>query len=262
MPIGLSALMCHAPIVVPAVGKDRGSLCEKTTAAMRAIASRIARSQPDVLVLLSPHAPRRPGQLGLVEGERLWGDFGSFGAPEASVDLPAARDLRGALLSRRDLAGPIPARPLDHGALVPLWFVAEAGYRGPTLVAALPWEEQAEQLRAMGQAVARACEGLRAAFIASGDMSHRLVPGAPAGYHPRAASFDQEVVMRLSSGRPGDLREIDPDLRELAAEDVVASVLVAVSAAGDRADGCELLCYEGPFGVGYAEAVLFSDGSP
>jgi aromatic ring-opening dioxygenase LigB subunit len=45
-----------------------------------------------------------------------------------------------------------------------------------------------EAHRLAGQAVRAAADrtGRRIAFIASGDMSHRLTPDAPAGYSPRA----------------------------------------------------------------------------
>ena len=29
--------------------------------------------------------------------------------------------------------------PLDHGAVVPLWFLVEAGWQGPTCLVSLPW---------------------------------------------------------------------------------------------------------------------------
>ncbi len=36
--------------------------------------------------------------------------------------------------------------------------------------------------------------GRRVAFIASGDLSHRLKPEAPAGFNPSAHFFDEEVI--------------------------------------------------------------------
>ena len=45
----------------------------------------------------------------------------------------------------------------------------------------------------------------RAAFVASGDLSHRLKPQAPAGYNPDAHFFDEEVVAAI---RSNDLKRI------------------------------------------------------
>ena len=44
--------------------------------------------------------------------------------------------------------------------------------------------------------------GRDALFVASGDMSHRLLAGAPAGYDPRGAQFDAAVVELFAARRP------------------------------------------------------------
>ncbi|MCA9491714.1 MAG: hypothetical protein KC621_17405 [Myxococcales bacterium] len=256
-----TTLMCHAPIVVPAVGGDRGADCAVTTAAMRAAAQRLVRASPEVLVVLSPHTPRARDAWGLVEGDRVGGDLSAFRATGTTVSLPAAAEARERLhqLAPREAVRLVRLRPqpLDHGAIVPLWFVQEAGWCGPTIVVALPWEEAgAHQLGAL---LARAAGDQRWAVLASGDMSHRLIPGAPSGYHPRAASFDAAFVERLRAGDLVGAGRLDPALREIAAEDVVTTVQVAAASTGYQADHHEVLAYEGPFGVGYCEAVLFSE---
>lgn len=261
MPIVHTTLMCHAPIVVPAVGGSRGSDCLQTTTAMRAAAARLVEARPDVLVVVSPHTPRVPDAWGVVDGERVEGDLGSFRAPQAAVSLPAATVPRARLhqLAQHQGVRLARVRPqrLDHGAVVPLWFVQEAGWAGPTIVIGLPWEEGGAH--ELGALLAEAAGAERWAVLASGDMSHRLVPGAPSGYHPRAASFDSAFVDRLQEGDLLGAGHIDPTLRELAAEDVVTSVQVAAAATRFRADHHQILAYEGPFGVGYCEAVLFSE---
>jgi AmmeMemoRadiSam system protein A len=55
---------------------------------------------------------------------------------------------------------------------------------------------------------------------------------------------------------------VDLDLRELAAEDVVDSCAVAAGAVDYRSDGHRTYGYEGPFGVGYLEALLYEDAPP
>jgi AmmeMemoRadiSam system protein A len=115
----------------------------------------------------------------------------------------------------------------------------------------------------MGQAIADAACALDQRFVvlASGDMSHRLQPGAPAGFHPQAKRFDQSFVQLLEGGELGQLGEprLSAELRELAAEDVVDSCMVAAAAVGFDATGHRVLSYEGPFGVGYCEALLHDD---
>ena len=144
---------------------------------------------------------------------------------------------------------------LDHGAVVPLWFLWEAGWRGPTAILSLPAEGNGGNT--LGQHLAE-LPG-RTAVIASGDMSHRLRPGAPAGYHPRAHEFDDAFVAALTKGDWSGALASAP--RDIAAEDVVESSLVAMAAAGSPLHA-EVLNYEAPWGVGYTEAVLLDAEPP
>lgn len=256
--------MCHAPIVVPQVGGARGSDCADTTRAMRRVAAVLLEHDPDALAVISPHVARGDEAWSLLSGERLAGDFGDFGAPGVGLELPGASGAAEAILrAAADRDHPIravPSRHLDHGALVPLHFLVGAGWRGPTVVVGLPWDASATA-EAMGEVIGAAAResGQRWALVASGDMSHRLRPGAPAGHHPRAREFDATFVERLDRGDLEGAAAIDPELRDLAAEDVVDPVTVAAAAVGWDASGHRKLCYEGPFGVGYCEAVLHEE---
>src|SRR2546430_9340217 len=55
-------------------------------------------------------------------------------------------------------------------------------------------------------------------FRSSGDLSHRLTPGAPAGFHPEAHRFDEEVVEAIRARVPERVVNIDQGLRRLAGE--------------------------------------------
>ncbi len=260
--IPLSVLMCHAPIVVPAVGGARARACRSSTRAMLEAARRVVAATPDTVVLLSPHTPRVRGAFSLVAGPRVRGDLGDFGAEEVSCDLPrgehAALAIGDACRDEGVALEELRLRRLDHGAMVPLAFLVEAGWQGDTMVIGLPAEPSAEQCVALGRALKKAAEDKRWALVASGDCSHRLVPEAPAGFHPRAAEFDRALVERVRAGDDAGLFTIDEALRDLAAEDVLDTAQVAAAATGAAARR-ELLSYEGPFGVGYLVAVLFAD---
>jgi aromatic ring-opening dioxygenase LigB subunit len=109
-----------------------------------------------------------------------------------------------------------------------------------------------------GECVRRAVEITRrpTAFVASGDLSHRLKPGAPAGFDPNARRFDEQVVVALRANAPEQIPRIDEGLRRLAGECGYRSMLVALGAASAFEPDCEVISYEAPFGVGYLVAQL------
>jgi AmmeMemoRadiSam system protein A len=266
MSIACAVLMCHAPIVIPAIAARQAGACSATTEAMRKAARTLVAHEPSLIVLISPHAPRRPRSIGITCEEVLYGDFARFGQPNIALRFLGAPEQARLLVEHASQQGvpthALSGHALDHGSLVPLFFVQEAGYRGHVLIASLPYPG-ADLEASFGAALRTAADVSRQrwAILASGDMSHRLTRDAPAGFEPRAHEFDRGFARAL---RHGDLRaalDVDPALQELAAEDVVQSTAVAAAALQYASDGIEVLGYEAPFGVGYLEAQLFSLGA-
>ncbi len=262
-----AGLLPHPPIVIPSVAMERLDQCRSTTAACREFARRLCAARPDRLVLVSPHAPRKPTAFGIYTGRCLRGDLSRFGVGRVEVSLPNDLDVVEALQSAAVGSGVqtwrIPAgQELDHGAVVPFWFLREAGWNGPTCIASLPWQSTPGLLAAFGKVVAAAVgqQRSRAALVASGDMTHRAQPGAPAGFDKRAVEFDYALTSLVREGRLRGIGDIDPKLRDLAAEDAADSAIVVAAAIGFEPHGNEVLSYEHPFGVGYLVAV-FHDGA-
>ena len=88
MSITCAALMCHAPIVLPALGGARAAACAQTTSAMRSVARSLVAHEPDVLVVITPHAPRQGRTWGIVHDQEIVGSFARFGR----ADLGEKRD--------------------------------------------------------------------------------------------------------------------------------------------------------------------------
>lgn len=266
-------LMPHPPIIVPSVGGDRHAECRATYDACRLFARRLMGSKPRRLFLVSPHSPRRQRSFGLWGGERLRGDLARFGAAGARVDLANDPEQLAALEAALKAEGlecwtipPHGHEPgldqgafLDHGAVIPLWFLQQAGWEGPTVVASLPWQCEPEHLETFGRALSSALDALAepTAVVASGDMSHRLLPGAPAGYDPKAIEFDHQLTDLAGRGALDRFASIDSTLREQAAEDAADTCILVASALGNRPRGAEVLSYEHPFGVGYLVAIFW-----
>jgi aromatic ring-opening dioxygenase LigB subunit len=147
---------------------------------------------------------------------------------------------------------------LDHGAMVPLVYLT-GSLAAPARLVVLSFsylglDEHVRFGRAVTEAM-MAAEG-RVVYVASSDLSHRLIPGAPAGYDPRAALFDRAVADTFAAGDWDGLMDIDPELVEAAGEcgyrslAVLSGVVGAYEAAGGVTHN-RLLSYEGPWGVGY-----------
>lgn len=252
-----SVLMCHAPIVLPEIAKEELSLVESTTKAMLKAAEYIKQKNADLIVLVSPHAPRHKSEFGFYAGEVVFGSFEKFGFPQLQFKFKNASDkIQKKLISSH--LHPVQTK-LDHGSLVPLYFIHQVGCNTPVLVLSLPYEPNHysnENLGQMIQEMAQA-ENERWIILGSGDMSHRLQPGAPAGYHPQAKLFDQFFVEHLKKKNYFQLtHNIDQDLRATAAEDMLDSAEIAMSALKYQVLQPEVLSYEAPFGVGYLVATL------
>ena len=133
--VAIAVLMPHAPVLVPAVGGERLAEVASSVHAMREAARRVVAAEPWALVAVSPHSPRQPGAFGVWTGPELRGSLAQFGASEESVRLPVDGELSAAIVSEANARGvatwEISDEPLDHGAVVPFWFLAEAGWRGP-----------------------------------------------------------------------------------------------------------------------------------
>ena len=252
-----AALMCHAPIVIPQIAGREAAAVAQSTRAMENAAKVVCDSNPELLVLVSPHTPRLRTDFLLASNDRLTGSFTDFGHSLA-LELPGAPATVRLLLDAAAQSPGIVAsmlRTLDHGSLVPLYFLRQAGLRAQVLIIALPMEPHLEQCKRMGQWLANNLPN-RWALVASGDMSYRLKPGAPAGYHQRASKFDSAVVKAVRAGQLDEAFGISEELRDLAAEDVLDSLAVAAGALGSAVLPAPEASYEGPFGVGYLVSAL------
>ena len=235
---------------------------------MRDAAAELVRTAPELVLVLSPHAPRMARSFGISFGSLLSGDFGRFGFPDLRLSFEgapkAAHSLAEAARKARIEVHKLACDDgLDHGALVPLYFLHQAGYRGAVLVLSLPYPGRALEVpfgRALGQAAVEARQ--RWSLVASGDMSHRLSPGAPAGFDPRAKDFDATFCAAMQAGDLRAAASVPLDLANVAAEDVLQSTTVAAAALGFEGRGHHVLSYEAPFGVGYLEAILHTDRAP
>jgi MEMO1 family protein len=256
----------HPPIMVPEVGREAIADVRSSIDAMAELTDRVIASGAETVILISPHAPLQSQAFVAYDGPQLYGDFGSFRAPTAAVqaelDDELLTEITRAAAAEKLVTLRIRGLELDHGTAVPLYFLQRNGWQGRVVALGYSYLSNGDHVR-FGQCIRRAIDktGRPVAFIASGDLSHRLKPSAPAGYNPEAHLFDEEIVDAIKSCVTSRIVDLDQELRRLAGECGYRSMLVALGVAEGFAQSCELFSYEAPFGVGYLVAQLFAAGS-
>ncbi len=256
----------HPPIVVPEVGGPEVENVKATYKAMRTLGRKTAALAPETLVMLSPHSPLARHQMGVSLASSFEGSFVYFRAPQVRLEMDGDQETAQVIMDEAVAHGiRVTATAssgevveLDHGLMVPLYFLTSELARPCRLVSLsfsyLSVEEHVRFGRAVGAALM--ASPVRTVYVASSDLSHRLCQGAPAGYDPRGAEFDQAVADAFAAGDWEALLTIEPQLVEAAGEcgyrslAVLSGVVDAMRATGARTEN-RLLSYEGPFGVGY-----------
>lgn len=261
-------ILPHPPILVPEVGKGDEGRAEMTLNAMKQAAGEILAQSPTTIILATPHGPVFHDFIYISTLPRLIGNLGRFGAQKTKIDLENNTELVNRIIKiaaaanincgglNDDIAERFKVtRMLDHGAVVPLYFICSK-FKDFKLVhisiAGLPMQELYKFGRCISKAVKESCE--KVVFIASGDLSHRLSDISPYGFDKRGPEYDEFLVNTIREVKPERLLTLDEGLSESAGECGSRSFIMMFGAL----DGCPIksnvYSYEGPFGIGYAVA--------
>jgi aromatic ring-opening dioxygenase LigB subunit len=125
-------LMPHPPIILSGIGKGREREADATIKACQRVANRIAGLKPEVIVVISPHAPLFSDFLFMYDRPVLGGSFARFGEPSVRFSFSGEHGFVeefGRRLKDGGIAGGVPSADimaahdidmeLDHGVLVP-----------------------------------------------------------------------------------------------------------------------------------------------
>ena len=277
MSVVIAVAVPHPPLIVPGVGHGREHEIQATVDAYREAAQRIAKLEPQTIVVSSPHTAMYLDYLHIAPGRGASGTFAQFGDAADGSRVTYDEELVEALCQLAHEEG-LPAgtrgereHDLDWGVLVPLHFIQRAyaelraSGREPApyrvVRIGISGLSPLEHYR-MGQLVQRAARdlGRRVAYVASGDLSHKLAADGPYGFAPDGPVFDELACCALGSGCFLDLLTADPGLCERAAECGLRSFQIMAGALDRTPVTAELLSHEGPFGVGYGVAAFTPAG--
>ena len=267
-------ILPHPPIIVPGIGEGREKTAAATIEACRKAALAIAGDRPGTILLSTPHAPGFRDFIVLSDADRLTGDFGAFGHPEIVVDFEnnhqlasdishdaQAKKINAGFLSDREKRQYRLSDRIDHGAMVPLYFIAkalaDARLKCKVVLISTPFLPM-EEIYLFGQSIQKTISESRESvvYIASGDLSHRLTPDSPAGYSPYGKVYDQMIVDTVTDNKVKELLRIREEEMEDAGQCGTRSIAMMYGALSGVPLKTMVYSYEGPFGVGYLAAKI------
>jgi len=299
-----SYIFPHPPIIIPEVGEGREIDAIKTIEAAKRAAEDIRKDAPDTIIITTPHGPYFEDYFYIATDNILKGDLKQFGAPEVKLEFKNNTELVEKIIRNARAEGIYCgglennvlrrmgiSKKIDHGAMVPLYFVDKeyrtnkdgagdvagdnaysatedgasdtagnnankAGKFKIVLIslANLPYIDVYRFGMCVRKAVAESDE--RVVFLASGDLSHTVSHESPYGYNKTGVEFDKLLVKYVSEGDIKSILNFDPEFCEEAAQCGLRSFLIMFGALDGYDIYPKVYSYEGPFGVGYAIAKI------
>lgn len=267
MGITFAVMVPHPPLIIPEIGRGQEKQIQATIDAYEEAAKRISSHKPETIVLISPHQTMYADYFHISPGTGAKGDFSRFGVGGVkfgvSYDTEFAEELSAIAAEKNIPAGTLgeQEKRLDHGTMVPLYFVnkywknyrlVRIGLSGFSLVRHYEF----------GECIRKTAENLgrSTVVIASGDLSHRLKEDGPYGYRKEGPEYDRRIMEVMGKGEFAELLEFPEDFCESAGECGHRSFTMMSGAFDRRTVVPESLSYEGPFGVGYGICVYEAGG--
>ncbi|MDF2674763.1 MAG: hypothetical protein K0R09_3031 [Clostridiales bacterium] len=258
-------VMPHPPIIIPEVGKGEEEKARATVEGCSQVAEEIKSLKPEVIIIITPHGPLFRDAIAITDNELIQGNMGRLGAPEIKFSIEIEQKLSRAIMKSSRNAGimtvPITqnslreyniTNELDHGAMVPLYFINNE-YKNYKLLHITYGMLPKIDLYRFGMIIKSEVKVIdqNAVIIASGDLSHKLSDDGPYEYNPMGKIFDNEIISLLTEGDVEKIFNIDRKVIEAAGECGLRSFYIMLGAMDGLEVNGRLLSYEGPFGVGY-----------
>lgn len=259
-----AGLFPHPPIMVPEIGGKETKKIQQTMDAVRKSMKLIMETDPETVVVMSPHNLCLPSGPAIFIKENLAGDLMYFGHPEVSMEFSVDQELAEAVMKEAEPVIPLfrmdeaAAKKfgrkieIDWGMFVPMYFLKKAAFKGNVLLFS-PCFTNYDMNKVLGEIVTNCAEklGRRIAIVASGDLSHRLTKDSPNGYSPDGIVFDRGVMKALEGKTMEPLLTMTDDFIERIGMCGLPSVYFLFGALSGKEWSIPVLSHEGPFGVGY-----------
>ena len=267
MPILAAFMVPHPPMIVPAVGRGSEAQVTETARAYEQVAAEVAALKPDTILITSPHSVMYADYFHISPGSGAKGSFRQFHAPLVRFSEQYDTELVGRICALADAAG-FPAgtlgerdAALDHGTMVPLWFIRNKYQGGKIVRIGLSGLPLTDHYR-FGQMIAQAAGdlGRRTLLIASGDLSHKLQDYGPYGFAKEGPEYDSRIMDVCGRAAFGELFDFSEDFCDKAAECGHRSFVIMAGAFDGLRVKAEALCHQDVTGAGYGICTFYPDG--
>ena len=258
MSIVAAFMVPHPPMIVPDVGRGSEKQIEKTIRAYEKVAEEIAALRPETIVISSPHSIMYADYFHISPGTGASGSLSDFNAPHVKFNVDYDAELVNLLVGKAKTlhfpAGTLGEKhkELDHGTMVPLWFILKK-YKDFKLVRTGLSGHNLLKHYEFGMLIKDSVEelGRKVVYVASGDLSHKLQDYGPYGFAEEGPIYDSRIMDVCSCARFGELFDFDENFCEKAAECGHKSFVIMAGALDGKSIEAVQYSHEDVTGVGY-----------
>ena len=267
MSIIAAFMVPHPPMIVPAVGRGSEAQVSETISSYEQVASEIAELRPETIVITSPHSIMYADYFHISPGSSASGSFMRFGAPgvrfKEDYDTGMVKEICRLADEQGLSAGTLGERDksLDHGTMVPLWFIRNKYKEGKIIrigLSGLPLEDHYR----LGMIISKAAEntGRRTVIVGSGDLSHKLKEYGPYGFAAEGPVYDERIMDVCGRAAFGELFDFEESFCEKAAECGHRSFVIMAGTLDGKAVRASKLSHQDVTGVGYGICTFYPEG--
>ena len=264
----LAAFMVpHPPMIIPDIGRGGEAQIAETIRAYEQVADEIAALKPETILILSPHSVMYSDYFHISPGRKAKGSFADFRAAKIQFEEEYDEELTDRICLLAEEAG-FPAgtlgerdRKLDHGTMVPLWFIRQKLNGSKIVRIGLSGLPLTDHYR-FGMMLKEAAEitGRRVVIVASGDLSHKLQSYGPYGFAPEGPAYDERIMDVCGRGAFGELFDFEESFCEKAAECGHRSFVIMAGTLDGQMVRASVLSHQDVTGVGYGICTFYPDG--
>ncbi len=258
MPIIKSYLLPHSPLLIPEIGKANHEILQKTNLVYKKIAQELEAQAIEVVLVISQHGPAQDEHLVINCAPEMNLSFPEFGFIPKQTTVSGAIQLSDLIFNQLKPKHPLHflnQAELDYGSGIPIYLLKSqtAKFLASSIIPANNLSLEAHYSFGKDLAPVLAGSEKRIALIASGDLSHRLLPKSPGGYSWRGAKFDNKFIEHLQNPSLAveNLLKLDPKLIKESCQCALKPTLILLGALSELEWQTESLAYQTDFGIGY-----------